>query len=275
MGNWSHSNEALVKALHTRSPDWEIQAIDLLQQYKLNKRGLLHSLLDIPAILWRGLLDRGLDKASLLYAPATSRFINRLAREKVEQLKPDFTLQTTTRFNACNTGVPHFTIIDITVASARQCYRNLFNSSEHALNILDSFQHKVYANSNGVFSMGGYVRDSLVTDYQVPPYRAFSIGAGPNIKLGTRSNVAKSRNILFVGTDWVRKGGPDLLKAFRQVRKLHPQAVLNIVGCKPDIQEAGVNVIGRLPRDELHRYFSDARMFVLPTVHEAFGIVFV
>ncbi|HEU4709478.1 MAG TPA: glycosyltransferase family 4 protein [Methylophilaceae bacterium] len=275
MGNWSHSNEALVKALHERSPDWEIQTIDLLQLYKRNKRGLFFSLLDLPAILWRGLVERGLDKTSILYAPATSRFINRLACQQVEKLKPDFTMQTTTRFNACNTGVPHFTIIDITVASARQCYRNLFNSTDHALNILDSFQHKVYTNSNGVFSMGGYVRDSVVTDYQVAPYRAFSMGAGPNIKLGERSRVAASRRILFVGTDWIRKGGPDLVAAFKRVRKQHPDAELDIIGCSPEIQEPGINIIGRVPRDELHRYFTKARMFVLPTVHEAFGIVFV
>lgn len=275
MGSWSHSNDALVKALHDYSPDWEIHTVDLLQQYKAHKRGLLYSLLDMPSLLLQAVRDKGFDKASLLYAPATSGFINRLACKIVRDFKPDFTLQTTTRFNACNTGVPHFTIIDITVASARQSYRNLFNSSEQALNILDNFQQRVYIKSNGVFSMGGYVRDSVVTDYQVAPYRAFSIGAGPNIKLGPRSEVAKSRHILFVGTDWRRKGGPELVEAFRRIRDKHPDAVLDIVGCSPDIQEQGVNIIGRVPRDEIHRYMSQARMFVLPTIHEAFGIVLV
>ena len=275
MGSWSHSNDALVNALNAYSPDWDIQTVDLLQQFKANRRGLFYSLLDMPGLLLRALRDRGFDKSSLLYAPATSGFINRLARKLVRELKPDFTLQTTTRFNACNTGVPHFTIIDITVASARQSYRNLFNSSEEALNILDSFQHKVYTQSTGVFSMGGYVRDSVVTDYQVAPYRAFSMGAGPNIKLGPRSNVINSKKILFVGTDWKRKGGPDLLEAFRRIRDKHPDAVLNIIGCKPEIAEQGVNIIGRVARDDIHQYMSEARMFVLPTIHEAFGIVLV
>lgn len=275
MGSWSHSNEALVKALHAYTPDWEIHTVDLFQQFKRHKSGWLYSLLDMPGLLMRALRERSFDKASLLYAPATSRFINRLACKQVSEFKPDFTLQTTTRFNACNTGVPHFTIVDITVASARQNYRNLFHSSERALNVLDSFQQRVYEDSNGVFSMGGHVRDSVVTDYQVAPYRAYSIGAGPNIALDMRSDVAKSRNILFVGTDWKRKGGPDLLQAFRLVRQIHPDATLNIVGCTPDIDEDGVNVFGRVPRDELPRYFSQARMFVLPTIHEAFGIVLV
>jgi glycosyltransferase involved in cell wall biosynthesis len=275
MGSWSHSNDALVKALHQYSPNWEIQTIDLLQQFKAHKRGLLYGLLDMPRLLWNAVRDRGYDKTSLLYAPSTARFINRLACKFVREFKPDFTLQTTTRFNACNTGVPHFTIIDITVAAARQSYRNLFNSSEQALNILDSFQQRVYTQSNGVFSMGGYVRDSVVADYQVAPYRAFSIGAGPNIKLGPRSEVTKSKSILFVGTDWKRKGGPDLVEAFRRIRDKHPDAVLNIVGCNPDVLEKGVNIIGRVPRDEIHHYMSQARMFVLPTIHEAFGIVLV
>lgn len=275
MGSWSHSNDALVKALREYSPNWDIHTVDLLQQFKAHKRGFFYSLMDMPGLLWQAIRDRGFDKASLLYAPATSAFINRLACKNVREFKPDFTLQTTTRFDACNTGVPHFTIIDITVASARQSYRNLFNSSEEALNILDNFQQKVYTQSTGVFSMGGYVRDSVVTDYQVAPYRAFSIGAGPNIKLGPRSNVVNSRKILFVGTDWIRKGGPDLLDAFRRIRDKHPDAELDIIGCAPDIQEAGVNVVGRVERDDIHHYMSQARMFVLPTIHEAFGIVLV
>jgi glycosyltransferase involved in cell wall biosynthesis len=275
MGSWSHSNDALVKALHEYSPDWEIQTVDLLQQFKAHRRGLLYSLLDMPGLLLQAVRDRGFDKTSLLYAPATARFINRLACKFVREYQPDFTLQTTTRFNACNTGVPHFTIIDITVASARQSYRNLFNASEQALNILDSFQQRVYTQSNGVFSMGGYVRDSVVADYQVAPYRAFSIGAGPNIKLGPRSDVVNSKHILFVGTDWKRKGGPDLLAAFRRIRDKHPDAVLDIVGCNPGVQEPGINIVGRVPRDEIHHYMSQARMFVLPTIHEAFGIVLV
>lgn len=275
MGSWSHSNDALVKALNEHSPDWEIHTVDLLQQFKAHKHGMFYCLMDMPGLLLQAIRDRGFDKASLLYAPGTSKFINELARKIVRELKPDFTLQTTTRFNACNTGVPHFTIIDGTVASTRQSYRNFFNSTEEALNILDSFQQKVCTQSTGVFSMGGYVRDSVVTDYQVAPYRAFTIGAGPNIKLGPRSDVANSRKILFVGTDWKRKGGPDLLEAFRRIRDKHSGAELDIIGCSPDIQEPGVNVIGRVARDDIHHYMSQARMFVLPTIHEAFGIVLV
>lgn len=97
----------------------------------------------------------------------------------------------------------------------------------------------------------------------------------PNITLGQRSPILGLNTILFVGTDWLRKGGPTLLAAFRLLIKKHPQAQLDIVGCSPEINEPGVNVICRVPRENLHAYFTAARVFALPTVHEAFGIAFV
>jgi glycosyltransferase involved in cell wall biosynthesis len=275
MGNWSHSNGAIVRALQNRLPQWQIVVVDLLQEFKQNKRALFACLQDVPVLAWQALRDRRFDRNNLLYAPATSRFIQRLAHRLSRKLKPAFTVQTTTRFDASGGEVPHFTIIDITLASSRQSYRDLFHSSEHALDRLHNFQQKVYSDSCGVFAMGRYVRDSLIRDYGVPAQRAFAIGAGPNIRLGERSAIIDTHNILFVGTDWIRKGGPDLLAAFRQVRQKHEQAVLTIVGCSPEIDEPGVNVIGRVPPETLHRYFNEARIFALPTVHEAFGVVFV
>ena len=275
MGNWSHTNGALVKALHDRLPQWDINVVDLLQQFRQDKRALLSSMIDVPVLAGQALLDRGFDRNNILYAPATSRFINRLAQQHIREYEPAFTLQTTTRFNACGGEVPHFTVIDMTVAAARQSYRDLFHSTERALDQLDDFQREVFAGSSGVFAMGHYVRDSLVSHYDVEPHRAHTIGAGPNIVMGARSPLIGSQSILFVGTDWIRKGGPTLLKAFRKVKAKNPHAKLNIIGCSPNIDEPGVHIIGRVRREQLHNYFTDARVFALPTVHEAFGVAFV
>lgn len=276
MGKWSHSNVAIIEILQNKLPQYEIKIVDLMQQFKRDKRSLFIALLDLPVLIWQALKDRAFDKTNILYAPAISKFINHLAKRHIIEYQPDFTLQTTTRFNACTGLVPHFTVVDITVAAARQGYRDLFNSTERALDRLHAFQQCVYSASVGIFTMGHYVRDSLVSNYRVPPRRAVAIGAGPNIQLGPRSAVIDSQNILFVGTDWIRKGGPTLLAAFREIRKIHPLATLNIVGCQPDIiNEPGVNIIGRVGRMDMHKYFTAARLFALPTVHEAFGIAFV
>jgi len=275
MGGWSHSNEAIIKQLESKLPRWTIKVVDLLQLLKRDKRAWFAYLLDLPVLAWQAIKDHGFDKNNVLYAPATSRFITYLARRITRDFEPDFTIQTTSRFNAASDSVPHFTVTDVTLAAMRQRYIDLYHSSERALDKLHEFQKQLFARSTGIFAMGQYVRHSLIWDYRVPPRRAFAIGSGPNIVLGPRSRLLGSKKILFVGTDWKRKGGPVLLNAFRMIRQHHPDAELYIVGCSPEIQETGVHVIGHVAREDLHLYFSGARLFALPTELEAFGVAFV
>lgn len=275
MGHWSLVNAALLRALREQMPEWEVIRVDLLETFRRDRRAMPSVLGDVPFIAWNWMLGGGYDRTNFLFSPATSRAINRLARRFVEQYRPDITLQTTTRFNAATGVVPHFTMIDTTLASIRAAYRGFYGSSDRALALLDAFQRQVYAASTAVFAMGGYVRESLVADYGVPPERAFVVGAGPNIVLGQRSPVVGSKKILFVGSNWVRKGGPTLLEAFRRIRGKHPEAILNIVGPSPVTDEPGVNPIGRVPFDRLHHYYTEARLLALPTVFEAFGNTFV
>jgi len=275
MGKWSHSNAAIARALKQQLPTWELLEIDLLQEFKRERRNIAACIKDIPFMLGVALRELKLDYTNIIYAPATARHINALANRLKQQHRPSLTLQTTTRFDASGGGIPHFTVIDSTLAAVRHRYREKFNASNSALDRLSDFQQRIFSSSNGVFTMGRYVRDSLVKDYGIAPHLAVAIGAGPNIELGLRSNVVSSSNILFVGTHWERKGGPILLEAFRRIKHRHPGATLTIVGCHPVINEPGVNVVGRVSKEHLHQYFSQARVFALPTEHEAFGIAFV
>ncbi len=87
-------------------------------------------------------------------------------------------------------------------------------------------------------------------------------------------------NILFVGIDWERKGGPLLLKAFDRVRRANPKAVLWIAGCKPSVRMKGVRVYGYLRKDVprerelLNSLYSNATIFCMPTYWDSTGIVY-
>lgn len=87
-------------------------------------------------------------------------------------------------------------------------------------------------------------------------------------------------NILFVGVDWIRKGGPLLLEAFRTVRQYNPQARLFIVGCDPSVDEDGVEVFGYLRKNvpeqvqQLEKVYREATIFCMPSHWESTGIVY-
>jgi glycosyltransferase involved in cell wall biosynthesis len=84
--------------------------------------------------------------------------------------------------------------------------------------------------------------------------------------------------VLFVGGDFVRKGGEDLLAAW-QAAELHRFATLDLVTDWPGLSArtiAGVRVRRNVDSysPEWSDLWRDADLFVMPTRHEAFGVVF-
>jgi len=86
---------------------------------------------------------------------------------------------------------------------------------------------------------------------------------------------------LFVGMQWERKGGPQLLEAFRLVHAERPGAELWIVGPERAPATApGVRFFGRISRASpngerrLGELYAGATAFAMPSVYEPFGVVF-
>lgn len=86
--------------------------------------------------------------------------------------------------------------------------------------------------------------------------------------------------ILFVGATWQRKGGHILENAFRILKKVVPNAQLDIVGCNPKIKIPGVKVHGYLRKNQpkenelLSNLFRNATIYCMPTLWDSTGIVF-
>ena len=88
--------------------------------------------------------------------------------------------------------------------------------------------------------------------------------------------------VLFIGIDFPRKGGWELLKAFRAVRERLPGATLHLVGPSalklPPRLEGGVVFHGFLNKDDpagrakLAELFRRCCLFVMPSLYEPFGI---
>jgi starch synthase len=97
------------------------------------------------------------------------------------------------------------------------------------------YEEEVAGQMTAIFTFSEYLRQSFITDYHVPAERVFNVGGGINLSHFPDVDPAKTYTaprILFIGADFRRKGGPQLLEAFRIVRDAIPAAELHIAGSR-------------------------------------------
>lgn len=147
------------------------------------------------------------------------------------------------------------------------------------------YERCVYQGMTRVFAMSDYLRRSFIDDFGVSEDRVIAVGAGMNLETippFVPMKCYESREMLFIGVDFERKGGWELLKAFRDVRQKCPRARLHIVGPQsltiPPGFELGVEFHGYLSKNSregkarLDELFRRCSLFVMPSLYEPFGI---
>lgn len=120
-----------------------------------------------------------------------------------------------------------------------------------------------------VVTWSRWARASVVGDYDVPPDRVHVIPPGVDLHRFRPRDGARDAGplrLLFVGGDFERKGGRDVVEA---VSHLGPSVELDVVsGSAADVMGApGVRVHGAVApnSDELHGLYRKADVFVLPS----------
>ena len=203
------------------------------------------------------------------------RWMSRRAREWAQANRFDWTIQIQSLFDASAPGIPHFVYTDHTHL-ANLDYPD-FDASQLRSPRWIALERELYHSARVVFTRSTHVSASLVRHYDCDPAHVVCVGAGSNVSVPERliARPDGGRDILFVGVDWERKGGPELAAAFERVRQLHPRATLTIVGCEPPLAPPGCRVVGRIPVEEMHSHYENADVFCLPTRREPFGVAFV
>jgi len=186
-----------------------------------------------------------------------------------------FTFQTQSFFDVSFPGVPNFLYTDHTHLA--NLYYPEFNLKKLYPKKWINLEKSVYKNSAINFTMSTHVSQSINEHYHCSKDKIKNVYVGSNSEPTTTHNDDryKKQNILFLGVAWERKGGPQLIKAFKIVREALPDATLTIVGCSPKIEVENCTIIGRVPLNEVNQYYGQASIFCLPTRLEPFGIVFI
>lgn len=274
-GDFSHINDNILQQLKINFTEYDFEVIDIHKN--LMKKKVLFSI--IHCFLEYG-KDIILGRKGIIETVArTSYFANTLKKEiRKKKSSKDyvFTFQTQSSFDASIFGIPHFIYTDHT-HKTNLTYPG-YDKKDYLGDKWIDLEKNIYHNATINFTMSTNITNSIVVDYfcEIEKVKCVYCGANADISKDQTldDNRFRYKNILFVGIDWQRKGGPVLVEAFKTVLKKYPDATLTIVGCSPNIDVQNCKVIGRVPIHEVEKHYKQASLFCLPTIIEPFGIVF-
>ena len=270
-------NQILPGVLAKALPEYAIDIIDIKS-----------TLMKQPVLFFMNMLAIGLEYGGKIAAGHikpretvyTTQYINtkigHLVRDRIKQGDYAFTFQIQSLFDASTGVLPHFVYTDHTHL-ARLTYPG-FDRRKLRHEKWIEIERGIYHNATVNFTRSSNISESLREQYGIPDSKIVLAGVGNNVVIEDsplNNYNYQNKNILFVGIDWERKGGPDLLLAFEKVLERHPDATLTIVGASPKINVKNCNIIGKVPLEEMKQHFQKASIFCLPTKMEPFGVAFI
>lgn len=138
-----------------------------------------------------------------------------------------------------------------------------------------ALETELYQSSALILTASENTKRSFVQHFGVDPSRVTVVAEGVDrIHQHARKTYAEE-TVLFVGIDFLRKGGPTLLEAFETVRRRRPRAKLWIVGPDPGKAQEGVTWHSRVTREKLDTLFAQATVFAMPSICEPFGLAMI
>ncbi len=286
LARFSNTNAYVEEQLRRQFPEAALRVIDLKFVFQRPSwallRGLAAALLSLARDRVAGrrreeaLPDAVLQK--LWAMPVIFAAMSRAARRIIERERRPvwFTIQTQSLWNNAVPGIANFVYTDSTVLANLYFKRKDFRFIRSGAWL--ECERGIYTEAAKTLVMSRHVERSLTELYGLDPQKVALTYVGANLRhppAMARPAPGQSKTILFVGMDWQRKGGPELIEAFRRLPARHADARLLIVGAAPALEVANCEVIGRVPAAQVARYYERAAIFCMPTRIEPFGIAFI
>lgn len=161
----------------------------------------------------------------------------------------------------------------------QETYRSCnFNMVSHEYLVQRTeYQNEYFMHAKGIFTMGRWLAEELVSHYNLPKSKVHWVGGGCNVDVKLISPKEKDNNkILFIGRDFDRKNGGLTVEAFLRVKQVMPEAQLYIAGTNDlELEQEGIHLLGDLKTEQLAYYYNICDIFCMPSKFEAYGLVFI
>jgi len=241
--------------------------------------------------LWNGIAQKFLGKRydyrhSKKLAKACAVYFGRKLRQKKYDLIVAPAASTEIAF--LQTNVPIVYISDATVKSSLNYHKSLSNLLPSSFKESLALEKLALEKSSLIALTSPWAVNSAINDFGIDPKRVLLLPFGANFEELPDASFSQNRKIkspvklLFVGVNWVDKGGPIAYDAFRKLLDKGIDVRMTICGCVPpeSFKHEKIIVIPFLnknikaEREQLYKLFAEADFFILPTRFEAYGLVF-
>lgn len=276
---WSGTSYYVLKTL--REQHFEVYVIDNLNRY-----------VAIPFFVRIKVLLYSLFKKSYDFNRDPA-YLKKLAAYIGQKLLPgtDCILSPTTLLMAfLKSGAPKITYTDATFAGMLDFYYPVKSFSPGFIKQANRIEKKALEDCRLAIFSSQWAADSAMKNYDVSSEKIKVVPLGANIDeqrtLADINEIIKRRSnttcrLLFVGTEWERKGGAFAVNVAKILNDKGVKTELHIVGPEKDLSSGHPDFIvqhGFLSKkkpDELallNKLFSESHFFILPTKAEAYGL---
>ena len=214
--------------------------------------------------------------------PETFRLLTQLYSKRVKRVhKPyDAVLQIGSLFGPVENlkGVPYFSYSDSTVRNPDLMWPDWMPDD------FDKFRDDWYTLEKNYFQTltgsmfySHWAADTMVKEYAVPSDRAHVVGSALKMPGDYKVDWDKrKKQVIFISTDFKRKGGYELPKIFSQVIQAIPDARLIVVGNVPedfDFRASWLELKGALSKSELMDVYKESSILLHPAKYDPFPSV--
>lgn len=187
-----------------------------------------------------------------------------------------------------DTQLPIVYLSDVLINDFRDYYPTCSNLFEFSAREGEHIESRAISKAEAFICPSEWTARCAATIYRVPQDRihVFPFGANlspvPSFEEATRRKDGATCRLLFLGVDWIRKGGEIAFQVLKYLLDAGINTELTVCGCQPpyDVTHPKLTVIRYLNRRDasqaaqLRRLLDEATFLLLPTQAEAFGIVF-
>ncbi|MBN1155735.1 glycosyltransferase family 4 protein [candidate division KSB1 bacterium] len=183
----------------------------------------------------------------------------------------DIIFQTQCKFSITKNerSKPYFIYTDLTQKITEKVWPKWsLRSNRHEVQKWYSLETDAYNRATKIFTFNEYIKQSFLSDYQIPEDKVVVVGSGVNhngwINVDIRNKEANGFTLFFLTTEFERQGGLTVVKAFEHVKKKCADIRLIIGGNCPSYLPKDIIQYPNLTRDTIEKLFDETSVFLLP-----------